>query len=142
MINSNINGFYRMNVEERIDELFKQGVLTSQEHKLLINEYQVLSAKNADNMSENVIGVFGLPYSIATNFQINQRDYIVPMVVEEPSIVAGVSGAAKIIRNAGGFKASISESLLIGQIQLLDIEEIDKALLFRKAIVCIWSTKS
>ena len=129
MINSNINGFYRMNVEERIDELFKQGVLTSQEHKLLINEYQVLSAKNADNMSENVIGVFGLPYSIATNFQINQRDYIVPMVVEEPSIVAGVSGAAKIIRNAGGFKASISESLLIGQIQLLDIEEIDKALL-------------
>ena len=91
-------------------------------------EIQILRAKTADNMSENVIGVFGLPYSIATNFQINQRDYIVPMVVEEPSIVAGVSGAAKIIRKAGGFKASILESLLIGQIQLLGVKDIDQAI--------------
>ena len=128
MINSNINGFYNMSIEERIKKLFNLGILTSQEHKLLLQENQILRAKTADNMSENVIGVFGLPYSIATNFQINQRDYIVPMVVEEPSIVAGVSGAAKIIRKAGGFKASILESLLIGQIQLLGVKDIDQAI--------------
>ncbi|MFM1593271.1 MAG: hydroxymethylglutaryl-CoA reductase, degradative [Woeseiaceae bacterium] len=126
MTNSNISGFYKMTVAERVEALSNLGLLTPAETKLLKSESQILSADIADNMSENVIGVFGLPFSIATNFLINNQDYIVPMVTEEPSIVAGVSGAAKIIRMSGGFSASIDQSLLIGQIQLLDIKDAAK----------------
>ncbi len=78
-------------------------------------------------MIENVIGVFGLPFATAPNFRLNGRDYIVPMVVEEPSVVAGVSSAAKTARTSGGFKASSTDPVLIGQIQLVDIEKPDPA---------------
>ena len=73
-------------------------------------------------MIENVVGVFGLPLAIAPNFLVNSKDYIVPMVVEEPSIVAGVSGAAKLVRQSGGFKVSSADPVLIGQILLVDID--------------------
>jgi hydroxymethylglutaryl-CoA reductase len=76
-------------------------------------------------MVENAIGTFGLPFSVAPNFLINEREYIVPMVVEEPSIVAGVSSAAKTARANGGFRVDLKESLLAGQIQLLDIADPD-----------------
>ena len=125
MTDSDITGFYKMTVIERIEALSNLDVLTPEESQLLKSESQVLQAHTADNMSENVIGVFGLPLSIATNFLINDQDYLVPMVVEEPSIVAGVSSAAKIIRMSGGFFASIDESLLIGQIQILEIKNIE-----------------
>jgi hydroxymethylglutaryl-CoA reductase len=76
-------------------------------------------------MIENVIGVFGLPLAVAPNFLVNGKDYVVPMVVEEPSIVAGVSGAAKLFRESGGFKAISTDSVLIGQIQLVRIQDPD-----------------
>ena len=79
-------------------------------------------------MIENVVGVFGLPFAIAPNFLINRKDYVVPMVVEEPSIVAGVSGAAKLFRHRGGFSVTSTESLLIGQVQLTNVEDPDQAL--------------
>ena len=126
MTNSNISGFYKMTVAERVEALTKLGLFTSKEVRLLKSVSKMLPIHNADNMSENVIGVFGLPLSIATNFLINNQDYIVPMVVEEPSIVAGLSSAAKIIRLSGGFRGSIDQSLLIGQIQLLEIKDVTK----------------
>jgi len=116
-----------MSVAQRIKILSELGFISSAEKEFLIKESQILSPNNADKMSENVIGVFGLPMSIATNFLINNKEYIVPMVVEEPSIVAGVSGAAKIIRKSGGFEAKMNESLLIGQIQVLSLNDINEA---------------
>jgi len=117
-----------MSVTQRINILSELGFISSAEKELLIKKSQILPPNNADKMSENVIGVFGLPMSIATNFLINDKEYIVPMVVEEPSIVAGVSGAAKIIKKSGGFEAKMTESLLIGQIQLLSLNDINKAI--------------
>ena len=116
-----------MSIAQRINILSELGFISSAEKELLIKESQILSPNNADKMSENVIGVFGLPMSIATNFLINDKEYIVPMVVEEPSIVAGVSGAAKIIKRSGGFEAKMTESLLIGQIQVLSLNDINEA---------------
>ena len=78
-------------------------------------------------MIENVIGVFGLPLGIAPNFRVNERDYLVPMVVEEPSIVAAVSSAAAIARQGGGFTVKLEESLLIGQVQVTGIRDMDAA---------------
>ncbi len=89
---------------------------------MLANQH-VLGAEEADRLIENVIGVFSLPMGLGLNFLINERDYIVPMVVEEPSILAAVSSAAKLIRRTGGFETSSTESLLIGQIQLVNVQD-------------------
>lgn len=87
-----------------------------------------LSIAEADLLIENVIGRFSLPFAIATNFRINGRDILVPMVIEEASVVAGCSYAAKLFRQGGGFRASADESIMIGQIQLLDLPDIDSAI--------------
>jgi hydroxymethylglutaryl-CoA reductase len=85
---------------------------------------QGLSVTQADQMIENVIGVHALPLGIATNFLINDQDYLIPMVVEEPSVVAACSFAAKLVRAGGGFKVTSSEPLMIGQIQVLDVDNV------------------
>ena len=82
-----------------------------------------LELEHADHMIENVVGVFALPLGIATNFMINGRDHLIPMAVEEPSVVAGASYAARLVRDGGGFKAASDEPLMIGQIQVLDIPD-------------------
>jgi hydroxymethylglutaryl-CoA reductase len=76
---------------------------------------------HADRMIENVIGVMGLPVGLGLNFLINGREYVVPLVVEEPSIVAALSSAAKLVRNCGGFETRSTEAILIGQIQMVDV---------------------
>jgi len=73
-----------------------------------------------EKMTENVIGSFPLPFSIATNFMINGRDYLIPMVIEEPSVVAGVSYASKLCRVSGGFTTKGSDQQMIAQIQLVN----------------------
>jgi hydroxymethylglutaryl-CoA reductase len=83
-----------------------------------------LSIEQANHMIENVIGTYALPFGIATNFQINQRDYLIPMVVEEPSIVAACSFAAKLAREGGGFLVNTDPPLMIGQIQLLGLDNV------------------
>jgi len=118
---SRLPGFYRMSIDERLSLLVARGVISGEDAKSLASGQQVLTRDTADKMIENVIGVFGLPFAIAPNFRINGCDRLVPMVVEEPSIVAGISGAAKIARECGGFTASLDESLLIGQIQVARI---------------------
>ena len=125
---SRIKGLYRLSIAERIKELEQQGWLSAADAELLQQGKHVLSPAVADKMIENVVGVFGLPMAVAPNFVVNDQDYIVPMVVEEPSIVAATSNAARLARASGGFTASCSESLLIGQIHVTNVDDPDSAL--------------
>ena len=107
-----------MTVNERIDALLERQWLDAETAARLKDGAALIRRDIADRMIENVIGVFGLPLAVAPNFTVNGRDYVVPMVVEEPSIVAGVSGAARLVRAAGGFTVAAEDSLAIGQILL------------------------
>lgn len=126
-INSRISGFYKKTIEERLQFLLEKNILNEQDYKMFISGHYILKSPDADKMIENVIGVFGMPFALGFNFLINGKDYVIPMVVEEPSVVAAVSSAAKVIRSAGGFTTEKLESLIIGQIQLVNIQETDKA---------------
>ena len=128
MSDSRISGLYKLSVHERIRELEKLGWLTASAARDLLAGRQVIAVQAADKMIENVCGVFGLPLGIAPNFIVNARECIVPLVVEEPSIVAGLSGAAALARSSGGFTASLRESLLAGQIHVVGIGDIDAAM--------------
>ena len=128
MSNSRLSGLYKLSVSERISQLEKQGWLTPDAAADLRAGHQVISAVAADKIIENVIGVFGLPLAIAPNFIVNERECIVPLVVEEPSIVAALSSAARLARPTGGFSATLAESLLVGQIHVVAIADIDTAI--------------
>ncbi|GJQ62702.1 MAG: hypothetical protein SCALA702_17550 [Melioribacteraceae bacterium] len=127
MSRSRISGFYQLSVQNRLEALVERGVLNEEEMRSLINGKRVLKADEADKMIENVIGVFGLPMGLGLNFLVNRKEYLVPMVVEEPSILAAVSSAAKIARSAGGFESVADDSILIGQIQIVDVPNISRA---------------
>ena len=127
MSSSSIPSFHKLSVPERVRAARDRGLLSSQDYKALINGQNVLDVTNADTMIENVIGVMGLPVGLGLNFLINGRDYVVPLAVEEPSIVAGLSFAAKTAREAGGFQSSSTDPILIGQIQLVDVPHPTKA---------------
>ena len=128
MSDSRISGLYRKSINERIEVLRERGYLDSKTSAMLSGGLPLLPAINADRMIENVLGVFGLPLGVAPNFLVNGRDYLVPMVVEEPSIVAGVSGAAKIFREAGGFTATSTDPVLVGQIQITGVRDPDNVM--------------
>lgn len=128
MSDSRVSGLYKLNVAERIAELERRGWLSASHARDLQAGRQVISAVAADKIIENVVGVFGLPFAIAPNFIVNEREYIVPLVVEEPSIVAALSSAAALARECGGFSASQEESLLAGQIHIADIADVDAAI--------------
>jgi hydroxymethylglutaryl-CoA reductase len=119
---SRLSGFHRLRPQERMDVLRQFADLTSEEAAALSGEAGLRTAQ-ADHMVENTVGVFGLPLGIATNFWINGRDYLVPMVIEEPSVVAGASFAARMVRDGGGFRTSSDESHMIGQVQVLDVKD-------------------
>src|SRR5699024_433765 len=102
-ISSRIPGFYKMTVEERKKHIIKLCGLDETAASQLLDPVS-LPEETADKMIENVIGTFGLPFAVGLNFTINNKDYIIPMAVEEPSIVASASYIAKIVREAGGFK--------------------------------------
>ncbi|HLA45776.1 MAG TPA: hypothetical protein VJZ27_20175, partial [Aggregatilineales bacterium] len=123
---SRISGFYKYSLVDRAAAIAQWADLSSQEQSVFFG-LTGLSLTDADNMIENVIGIYGLPLGVAVNFQINGRDYLVPMVIEEPSVVAAVSNSAKVIRDGGGFSASSSDPVMIGQIQILDLEDVWKA---------------
>ena len=118
---SRLPGFYELSVQERARRIAEWVPLDEGEHALL--ETGALSAEHAGQMIENVVGVHGLPLGVAPNFLINGRDYLVPMAIEEPSVVAAASFMAKLVRQAGGFSASTSEPLMIAQMQLLDMPD-------------------
>lgn len=117
-----------MPLEERIRTLAERGVLTPEDAAILLRGEALLPVHVADKMIENVVGVFGLPLALAPNFLVNDHEYVVPMVVEEPSIVAAVSGAAKLVRDSGGFTVSAMEPVMIGQIQVIGIGDPDRAI--------------
>ncbi|MBN2047607.1 MAG: hydroxymethylglutaryl-CoA reductase, degradative [Anaerolineaceae bacterium] len=121
----NSKKFYQLEVSERKAALIEMGVEPSTAEALCTA--RGLSLEQANQMIENVVGVYGLPLGIAQHFMVNGRDVLVPMVVEEPSVVAAASFMAKLARAGGGFQASTTPPEMIGQVQLLDIEDVEKA---------------
>ena len=122
MTDSSIPKFFEKNLKEKLEILKNFSSLTDDEIKLLENTDGGISFDKANTMVENVIGIFSLPLGIATNFKINQKDYLIPMVIEEPSVIAAASNAAKIAKIHGGFTAQADESISIGQIQVVDAD--------------------
>ncbi len=116
---SRFAGFYRLSIEERYNLLRESTSLSDEDARALSGD-SGLRLQQADKMIENAVGVFGLPLGIATNFSINGRDYLIPMAIEEPSVVAGASFAARLARDGGGFQSASDPALMIGQIQVLD----------------------
>ncbi len=123
---SRFSGFYKQSLIDRQHALVQSGWLNPDDLAALSGE-KGLSADQADHMIENAIGIFQLPLGLALNFQVNGRDVLVPMVIEEPSVVAGVSFMAKLARAGGGFKASCFPPEMIGQIQILDLIDLEEA---------------
>jgi hydroxymethylglutaryl-CoA reductase len=119
---SYVSGFYKLSLKERLAFVRDFAGLTDEEAVLLQNTGS-LPLDLADRMIENVVGAIPIPLGIAVNFLINKRDYLVPMAIEEPSVVAAASYAAKMARDGGGFHASSTPPTMIGQIQAVDIRD-------------------
>jgi hydroxymethylglutaryl-CoA reductase len=122
MSDSSISKFFEKTRKERLDIVGNFANLSSEELEILQSNDGGISFEKADKMVENAIGTFSLPLGVATSFKINGKDYLVPMVIEEPSVIAAASKGAKIARIRGGFEAKADESYSIGQIQVLDTD--------------------
>ncbi len=120
MKTSKISGFYNLPAEERIRIVKEFAGLSDEEANFIFNGH--LDIELADRMIENVIGMTELPLGIATNFLINGKDYLIPMAIEEPSVVAAASHAAKLAREGGGFYTSSTEPIMISQIQVVGLK--------------------
>jgi len=123
---SQISGFYNLSLDERIKLVKEFAGLTDEEVELL-RAPGSLNLDLAERMIENVVGTFPVPLGIAVNFLINGRDYLIPMAIEEPSVVAAASYAAKMARRKGGFFTSSTEPIMIGQIQTVNVKDPNKA---------------
>ena len=123
---SDISGFYKLSLEERQLQLVKLLNLSQEEFELM-RTLGYFSPSQIDRLIENVVGSYQLPLGIAFNFKINSKDYIIPMVIEEPSVVAAASKIAKIARKNGGFVSEEVKSIMISQIQLTNVKDIDEA---------------
>ncbi len=121
---SQLPEFYKKSIAER------RGLIADQSDSTFSDDLwnQMIDVSYADHMVENVVDVYGLPFAIGTNFLINDKDYLIPMVIEEPSVVAAASFAAKLIRQGGGFRTTSDDPLMIGQIQILDCPDIQQAI--------------
>ena len=119
MSDSSISKFFEKTRKERLDIVGSFANLSAKELEILQSNDGGISFEKADKMVENAIGTFSLPLGVATSFKINGKDYLIPMVIEEPSVIAAASKGAKIARIKGGFKATADESYSIGQIQVL-----------------------
>jgi len=118
---SRLPGFYGLSVAERLEMVATWAGLDDAERAALAGND--LTAAQADQMIENVVGLYTLPLGVAANFLVNGRDYLVPMAIEEPSVVAAASYMARLVRQAGGFQASSTEPVMIAQMQLLDLPD-------------------
>jgi hydroxymethylglutaryl-CoA reductase len=145
MSDSSISKFFEKTRKERLNIVGNFADLTTEELEILQNNDGGISFKKADKMIENAIGTFSLPLGVATSFKINEKDYLIPMVIEEPSVIAAASKGAKIARIMGGFKATSDESYSIGQIQVLDVDTdlaIKKIQEASKEIITLANSKS
>jgi len=125
MTSSRIAGFYNLPLGERLEKLAEAAGLDPAD--LAAFQVSGFSSEQANDMVENVVGVFGLPLGMGMNFIVNGREVLIPMVIEEPSVVAGASFMAKLVRASGGFTASTSAPEMIGQIQVLDVKDLMNA---------------
>lgn len=126
MKTSRIPGFYKMTVEERRKLIAQLHELSHDENNALFND-QPLLVDTADKMIENVVGTYQLPLGLGLNFLINDKEYTVPMAVEEPSVVASASYIAKVVREAGGFTTEATDRVMIGQIQVVGCPDLHAA---------------
>ena len=120
------NGFSKKTYHERLELLRAQALLSPEKQRSLEQDEQV-SLAVADQLSENVVGTFSLPYSIIPELLVNGQDYTVPYVIEEPSVVAAASYASKIIKRAGGFTAQVHQRQMIGQVALYQVADPEQA---------------
>ena len=120
------NGFSKKSYQERL-ELLKAQALLSPERQESLEQDEQMSVTVADQLSENVVGTFSLPYSLVPEVLVNGQEYTVPYVTEEPSVVAAASYASKIIKRAGGFTAQVHERQMIGQVALYQVDDPDIA---------------
>ncbi|NDB92340.1 MAG: 3-hydroxy-3-methylglutaryl-CoA reductase, partial [Nitrososphaeria archaeon] len=136
--------FFEKSRKEKLDEITKFANLSPNERKILEGEGGI-GFEQADKMVENAIGTFSFPLGVATNFVINNKEYLVPMVIEEPSVIAAASKAAKIAKIHGGFTMQNKESFSIGQIQIVNVDTksaIPKILQRSKEILELANSKS
>jgi hydroxymethylglutaryl-CoA reductase len=119
--------FYKLSVEERVRAVHERGLLSESDFRALSSGRHTLDLASADKIIENVVGVMGLPLALGMNLVVNDRQYLVPMVVEEPSVVAALGSACKLMRACGGFRAEATDPILIGQIQVVDLPDMAKA---------------
>jgi len=118
MKEKHISKFYEMSIKQRLEALVGQEFLASEEVDLLTHSLHTIGEDSVDKMIENVIGTMSLPMGLAMHLRVNHKPYFLPMVIEEPSVVAAQSSASKLISQAGGFHAALTESFAIGQIHL------------------------
>jgi hydroxymethylglutaryl-CoA reductase len=128
MTDSSISKFFEKSRKDRLDLVANFAKLSKEELDILQNDNGGISFDKADKMVENAIGTFSLPLGVATSFLINGKDYLIPMVIEEPSVIAAASKGAKIARIKGGFVVSADKSYSIGQVQVLDITDFSLAI--------------
>ena len=129
------NGFSKKSYQERL-ELLKAQALLSPEKQVSLEQDEQISVTVADQLSENVVGTFSLPYSLVPEVLVNGQEYTVPYVTEEPSVVAAASYASKIIKRAGGFTAQVHERQMIGQVALYQVanpEQVQEKIVSKKA---------
>lgn len=124
---SRIPGFYKLSLAARRDVVASRVGLEQEELELAL-EHGGLDPATADKVVENVLGIYGLPFGVALNVRVNDVDRLVPMVVEEPSVIAAASNAARMVRQAGGFRAEVLDSLMIGQVQVTAVSDPEAAL--------------
>lgn len=117
--------FYELSLSDRLEQLSKESGVPLEALKVLTGEAS-LSPEQANHMVENAIGVFVLPLGVARNFIVNGRELLVPMAIEEPSVIAGASFMAKLARSGGGFTAETTQPEMIGQLQLLDVSDLEQ----------------
>ncbi|HVJ92947.1 MAG TPA: hydroxymethylglutaryl-CoA reductase, degradative [Labilithrix sp.] len=128
---SQLPGFYKVTVEER-RKLISEATGVSPETMASALDSGGLSAETADKFVENVLGTYGLPYGVTLNVRVNDQDYVAPMVVEEPSVVAAASNAAKMVRAGGGFRVEVDPPVMISQVQITGVK--DRALAAREIL--------
>jgi hydroxymethylglutaryl-CoA reductase len=124
---SRIPEFYRLSVDERVRIVHERGLLTGSDFRALATGKHTLDLEAADKMIENVVGVIGMPLGLGMNLHVNNKQYIVPMAIEEPSVVAAMSSASKLISRYGGFQTEATDPILIGQIQVVNVPDIEVA---------------
>src|SRR5215471_5929850 len=122
---SRIPGFYRLPVDERRRELRLRADLSADDLDTL--DRGGLDVETADRVVENAIGVYALPLGVGLNFRVNGQDVLVPMAVEEPSVIAAASNAARMVRQGGGFQADADPAVMTAQIEIVGVDDPDAA---------------